>query len=141
MVSLVKSLAASLYAVVHSVPYQYQLDNFQQVKNVSLFFGRDYTINKQEKLHGITNRIESIRIANWNALVHTVKISLSPIMARGHQSIDWCRLLWAYYNCDTSTIRVRFEHDSATTRYEMRTIRVRFERDTTSYEELCAFEQ
>ena len=26
-------------------------------------------------------------------------------------------LLWAYYNCDTSTIRVRFEHDSATTRY------------------------
>jgi len=44
MVSLVKGLAASLYAVVHSVPYQYQLDNFQQVKNaanndVSLFFG------------------------------------------------------------------------------------------------------
>ena len=33
------------------------------------------------------------------------------------------RQLWAYYNCDTSTIRVRFE------------------RDTTSYEELCAFEQ
>jgi len=33
MVSLVKGLAASLYAVVHSVPYQ--LDNFQQVKNVS----------------------------------------------------------------------------------------------------------
>ena len=47
---LVKSLAASLHAVVHSVPYQYQLDDFQQVKNVSLFFGRDYTINKQEKL-------------------------------------------------------------------------------------------
>ena len=34
MVRLVKGLAASLYAVVHSVPYQYQLDNFQQVKNV-----------------------------------------------------------------------------------------------------------
>ena len=33
------------------------------------------------------------------------------------------RRLWAYYNCDSSTIRVRFEHD------------------TTSYEELCAFEQ
>jgi len=31
-VSVVKGLAASLYAVVHSVPYQYQLDNFQQVK-------------------------------------------------------------------------------------------------------------
>jgi len=30
----VKGLAASLYAVVHSVPYQYQLDNFQRVKNV-----------------------------------------------------------------------------------------------------------
>ena len=29
MVSLLKGLAASLYAVVHSVPYQYQLDNFQ----------------------------------------------------------------------------------------------------------------
>ena len=49
--------------------------------------------------------------------------------------------LWAYYNCDTSTIRLRFEHESTTTRYEMRTIRVRFERDTTCYEELCAFEQ
>jgi len=35
MVSLAKGLAASLYVVVHSVPYQYQLDNFQQVKNVS----------------------------------------------------------------------------------------------------------
>ena len=63
MVSLVKGLAASLFAVVHSVPYQYQLDNFQQVKNVSkvlnaansnsiiLFFGWDYTINTQVKLH------------------------------------------------------------------------------------------
>jgi len=49
MVCLVKGLAVSLYAVVHSVPYQYQLDNFQQVKtskisnaannDVSLFFG------------------------------------------------------------------------------------------------------
>jgi len=34
MVSLVKSLAASVYAVVHSEPYKCQLDNFQQVKNV-----------------------------------------------------------------------------------------------------------
>ena len=41
----------------------------------------------------------------------------------------------------TIAIRVRFELDSATTRYEMRTIRVRFEHVTTSYEELCAFEQ
>jgi len=48
-VSLVKGLAASLYAVVHSVQYQYLLDNFQQVKTSkvlnaanndgSLFFG------------------------------------------------------------------------------------------------------
>jgi len=50
-------------------------------------------------------------------------------------------LLQLRYEHDSSTIRARFEHDSATTRYEMRTIRVRFERDTTSYEELCAFEQ
>ena len=34
MVSLVKGVAASLYAVVYSVPYQYQLDYIQQVKNV-----------------------------------------------------------------------------------------------------------
>ena len=34
MVSLVKGLAASLYTVVHYVHYQYQLHNFQQVKNV-----------------------------------------------------------------------------------------------------------
>ena len=26
-------------------------------------------------------------------------------------------VLWAYYNCDTSTIRARFDYDSATTRY------------------------
>ena len=38
-------------------------------------------------------------------------------------------------------LQLRFERDSATTRYEMRTIRARFEHDTTSYEELCAFEQ
>ena len=41
----------------------------------------------------------------------------------------------------TIAIRARFDYDSATTRYEMRTIRLRFEYDTTSYEELCAFEQ
>ena len=43
----------------------------------------------------------------------------------GHIALlqEWHCDLWAYYNCDTSTIRVRFE------------------RDTTSYEELCAFEQ
>jgi len=34
----------------------------------------------------------------------------------------------------TIAIRARFEYDSTT-------IRLRFERDTTSYEELCAFEQ
>ena len=28
-------------------------------------------------------------------------------------------VLWAYYNCDTSTIRLRFDYDSATTRYEV----------------------
>ena len=45
--------------------------------------------------------------------------------------------LWQLrYEHDSSTIRVLFEHDSATTHYEMRTIRVRFERDTTSYEEI-----
>ena len=38
-------------------------------------------------------------------------------------------------------LQLRFEHDSATTCYEMRTIQARFEHDTTSYEELCAFEQ
>jgi len=38
-------------------------------------------------------------------------------------------------------LQLRYEHDSATTRYEMRTIRLRFEYDTTSYEELYAFEQ
>ena len=54
---------------------------------------------------------------------------------------QFLRMLWAYYNCDTSTIRLRFDYDSATTRYEMRTIRLRFEYDTISYEELCAFEQ
>jgi len=50
-------------------------------------------------------------------------------------------LLQLRYEHDSSTIRPRFDYDSATTRYEMRTIRLRFERDTTSYEELCAFEQ
>ena len=45
------------------------------------------------------------------------------------------------YGPITIAIRARFELDSATTRYEMRTIRVRFEHATTSYEELCAFEQ
>ena len=88
MVSLAKGLAASLYVVVHSVPYQYQLDNFQQVKNVSkvlnaanndsaYFFGSDCTINKQEKTAWqVVNRKadfflqnESIRIVNWNALL------------------------------------------------------------------------
>ena len=39
-----------------------------------------------------------------------------------------------HYGPITIAIRARFEYDSTT-------IRLRFERDTTSYEELCAFEQ
>jgi len=39
MVSLVKGLAASLYAVVHSVQNQYQLNNFQQVKTSKVLNG------------------------------------------------------------------------------------------------------
>ena len=31
--------------------------------------------------------------------------------------------LWAYYNCDTSTIRVRFEYDSSTVRLQHATTR------------------
>ena len=58
------------------------------------FFGWDYTINKQEKTAWqlvnrqadfllkesirITNRIESIRIANWNALVSTTPVWTHP---------------------------------------------------------------
>jgi len=36
--------------------------------------------------------------------------------------------------CLMGLLQLRYEHDSST-------IRLRFERDTTSYEELCAFEQ
>jgi len=47
-----------------------------------------------------------------------------------------CRLarMHIVYGPITIAIRARFEYDSST-------IRARFERDTTSYEELCAFEQ
>ena len=39
---------------------------------------------------------------------------LPPTLCHGKPCV-----LWAYYNCDTSTIRVRFDYDSATTRYEV----------------------
>jgi len=42
---------------------------------------------------------------------------------------------------NTIAIRARFEYDSSTIRLQHATRCVRFERDTTSYEELCAFEQ
>jgi len=32
-------------------------------------------------------------------------------------------VLWAYYNCDTSTIRVRFDYDSTTIRLQHATTR------------------
>ena len=83
MVSLVKGLAASVYAVVHSVPYQYQtISNKLKTSkvlnaannDVSLFFGWDYTTNKQEKTAWqLVNRKadffllnESIRIDSHN---------------------------------------------------------------------------
>ena len=40
--------------------------------------------------------------------------------------------LWAYYICDTSTIRVRFEYDSSTIRLQHATICVRFEYDSSA---------
>ena len=62
--------------------------------------------------------------------------NIPPLPADNHRSSDA-----VCYGPITIAIRARFEHDSATTRYEMRTIRARLEHDTTSYEELCAFEQ
>jgi len=47
-----------------------------------------------------------------------------------HPELDRC----ATYGPITIAFRARFEYDSST-------IRARFEHDTTSYEELCAFEQ
>jgi len=48
------------------------------------------------------------------------------------------RSLWPRYDRRfvgiMGLLQLRYEHDSST-------IRLRFERDTTSYEELCAFEQ
>ena len=41
-------------------------------------------------------------------------------------------LLWAYYNCDTSTIRVRFDYDSTTIRLQHATRCVRFNYDSSA---------
>ena len=45
------------------------------------------------------------------------------------------------YGPITIAIRAGFEYDSTTIRLQHATRCVRFEYDTTSYEELCAFEQ
>jgi len=58
--------------------------------------------------------------------IHASENSLStnrPISAAANEVVILTRVtnarlvLWAYYNCDTSTIRARFDYDSATTRY------------------------
>jgi len=52
---------------------------------------------------------------------HVVEKQTDPpslLLSLAHFNDRQCRL-WAYYSCGTSTIRVRFEHDSATTRYEV----------------------
>jgi len=76
----------------------------------------------------------------WNVLSETVHKHVYTVNKQALiKRTDWCS-----NNSNgpiTIAIRARFDYDSATTRYEMSTIRLRFERDTTSYEELCAFEQ
>jgi len=45
-------------------------------------------------------------------------------MAHDHSSPETeSHGLWAYYNCDTSTIRVRFEYDSSTIQLQQSTTR------------------
>ena len=63
--------------------------------------------------------VQSSSRADHSVAAHHLQTAHSPLELVG--GVAW--RLWAYYNCDTSTIGVRFE------------------RDTTSYEELCAFEQ
>ena len=76
-----------------------------------------------------------------------------------HANWQPCRRNWKRYRCRrpgreivmwtvnavngpiTIAIRARFEYDSTTIRLQHATRCVRFEYDTTSYEELCAFEQ
>ena len=48
----------------------------------------------------------------------TVTLTLHRILCRQRQLADCCRQLMAYYNCDTSTIRLRFDYDSTTIRLQ-----------------------
>ena len=69
--------------------------------------------------------------------------SLSLSALRGSVAVVWHDRLSAdvSYGPITIAIRARFEYDSTTIRLQHATRCVRFEYDTTSYEELCAFEQ
>ena len=53
-----------------------------------------------------------------------VQLLWSPALAIARASYHYNVRL--YSNCDSSTIRVRFEHDSTTRAYEVPTIRVRY---------------
>ena len=70
----------------------------------------------------------------------SIRSAAAAMWPRSRRSVSWVSAsvsvsLWAACNGPiTIAIRARFEYDSTT-------IRLRFERDTTSYEELCAFEQ
>ena len=88
-----------------------------------------YEVQRQERQLELSERRHQYQ---WSSVASTcpgrTAAATSDIaLPRLIQVSPVCIVLWAYYNCDTSTIPVRFEHDSATTRYEMRTIRVRID--------------
>jgi len=104
---------------------------------------------------------ENFRDKQWELSDGRLSCRFSRAMKVDYDSVDlnnnWYQLYaWgAVSQCPyivsfslNGLLQLRFEHDSSTIRawfgyegYEMRTIRARFEHDTTSYEELCAFEQ
>ena len=88
-----------------------------------------YEVQRQERQLELSERRHQYQ---WSSVASTCPVRTAAAtsdiaLPRLIQVSPVCIVLWAYYNCDTSTIRVRFEHDSATTRYEMRTIRVRID--------------
>ena len=122
--------AVDCRTVVHAVetlhrPLQHLL-RVSSVENQPPHPHDSHQLRHHVAVHSPTDATRLHRTPSWSVRPSLLVILITTIKKQAFQTL-WQKSVMGL-------LQLRYEHDSST-------IRLRFERDTTSYEELCAFEQ
>ena len=115
--------AVDCRTVIHAVetlhrPLQHLL-RVSSVENQPPHPHDSHQLRHHVAVHSPTDATRLHRTPSWSVRPSLLVILITTITNR-HFKHSGRSLLWAYYNCDTSTIRVRFDYDSSAIQHPTR---------------------